>query len=276
MANRRLTSDIVAVMDGKELVCPDFVKTIAKNHDLNYEEMFMAVAECSFAFMAAEPKDEIHGVVLHKSEWCWENFIGVLTLVANDLHLSAFSLTRNLYENILTTLHLMNHPEKLGDFIHHGRVVAFELARDHGIKKELLVPHQAEYDTLRPTFGRGKKLLPWHKVTVLKMFEESGIGEMYASYYKKASCFAHGDAFVGTHYDATKGGWYFDIADLTPEPYGRLAVIAAHVAVSAFFGALVDFYKLPFKDKWEKANQLIKEQGERDNIRNPVEMEEKA
>jgi len=243
------------------LTAADFTAAIDKQFDLKYTPDYFALAKCATAVLAHKPENDLFEAAQHKCEWCWHDLTAVLTLVATECHLAAFGHTRSLYENLLTTLHLSKHPEKLADFKDYGKVASYEIFRDLlGSDKDFFEEVREEYAKLRPRFVHRGNLGNWHRTSVFSLFEEAGMEKLYHTYYKQASSFAHGDAQVGTTW--RDGKWSFDIANLDPTPYGRLAVVTGHFFFVDFLGAFIDIHKLPYKEKWHPVYDLAKERME--------------
>lgn len=234
---------------------PPFAKELAKRTE-GFEENFMILAEVVFKVLG-DKRDEPHvAAVRSRVEICWEIYTSVLTLSAEHLGISSFGQCRNLFENIVSTVHLAKHPELLQDFFDHAKVIAYESMRDMGLEQKKLDVVKAEYDAIKPRFMQGKRVLSWHKSSVWELVDACGLGGTYPTFYKKASSVAHGDGFIGTGF---KGGkWFYDVAQLPADLYGDLALEFSYPIMVLLFEQIVPAVKFDADNELQAALQAWK------------------
>lgn len=139
-------------------------------------------------------------VVLAQCEIAVENYAAILTLVADRFGVPAFGLCRNLFELAVVTVHLTRNPDSLKDFTQYAIKHHYELIRDtlpqfrktNPWMEQDLDLRQLEYEALDKYFGPRN----WHGKQVRQLAEDADFGQLYLTFYKTASSFAHGDGFL--------------------------------------------------------------------------------
>jgi len=217
-------------------------------------------------------EDEHLKLIQQRTFIIWETFTGVLSLVALELLVSAFSHCRTVYENILSTLHLLHDKTRTKDYFDHAKVLAFELnealRRD---PKELDVV-RPEYLALKPTFLKGKKPLFWHRMSIWKLAEVvdaernaalteqvSPLGffpNMQRTFYSEVSSIAHGEGFLGMRYGDK--GWYYDVENYNLDGIDRIALNVSYSLVTIFLESVISHFKLPFENELANVNEINK------------------
>jgi hypothetical protein len=142
-----------------------------------------------------------------------EAFRGVLEVVESQNGIAAQSLLRTLFEAVVSAVILAKHPEKLDDFMNHGKLTTFRMARAIPSNSPLASAvsafrdaTKAECDTLYAYF---KETGNWHLLKNADAFAEAGLpNNMRGRYYLRASAIAHGHPFpVVQHFGIENKGW---------------------------------------------------------------------
>src|SRR5207248_7079025 len=123
------------------------------------------------------------------------------------------ALLRTLFESIVSAAILAKHPEKLGDFVEHGRMTELRMMRvieDPLLKKKLehaIKATDAEFQKLWAKFNESR----WHGLGTKDSFIEAEFEpSVYDRYYRRASVIAHGQPYVtarGGKVQARPIGW---------------------------------------------------------------------
>jgi hypothetical protein len=76
------------------------------------------------------PKRNEHAdVCINQCRVAWEWLNSISCLVAYDYCLGAASLCRNLFELVAGTVFLIEHPDKLQDFVDYGKMISYEVVK---------------------------------------------------------------------------------------------------------------------------------------------------
>lgn len=178
--------------------------------------------------------------VISQCHVAWETFNSIQCLIAYDYGLGAMSLCRNLFEIVIGTAFLIDNPDKLQDFVDHGKIIAYELAEEMGADQKSLqgFRQKANYDTIKKRLGHNK----WHGQSVKKLAEQTGLEELYKSFYKEASSIAHGDSYVTLGH---KGEWRFSKDVRSWSKYRETALDFSFMSVAILYYKTVHSLRLP-------------------------------
>src|SRR5437660_7672882 len=85
-------------------------------YDTEFLQDFGRLSNLARSIIDFKTEDEHLKLIQQRTYIIWETFTGVLSLVALDLIVSAFAHCRTLYENVLTTLHLLHDKNRKKDY----------------------------------------------------------------------------------------------------------------------------------------------------------------
>jgi hypothetical protein len=143
--------------------------------------------------------DEHRTAVLAQLAFANQLFEGIGSVCEKGNGISAESLVRTLFEALTNMAILAKHPQKLKDFVDHGRMTALRMMRmieEPELKKRLeekINATDAEFQQLWTKFNER----PWHGFGTKDSFAEAEFGaDTYNRYYRRASAIAHGQPYV--------------------------------------------------------------------------------
>jgi hypothetical protein len=155
----------------------------------------------AFSTQIAERKeeDEHHMAVLAQLTFANQVFEGITRVSETGNGICAESLLRTLFETLTSMTILAKHPEKLQDFVDHGRMTELRMMRvieSPALKKRLeksVNQTDAEFQKLWAKFNERS----WHGLSTKEAFGEAEFGlGTYNRYYRRASAIAHGQPYV--------------------------------------------------------------------------------
>lgn len=224
--------------DGSEQL-PEYLRMLLAEYP-EYRDDAIVFANIGMKINQQKGEDPHTQAVLSQCRVAWETFNSIQCLVGYDYGLGAMSLCRNLFELVIGTAFLIDHPDKLRDFVDHGKVIAYELAEELGADQEYLQIFRQKigYDELKNRLGYN-----WHGQTVKKIAELIGAKELYRSFYKEASSIAHGDSYVSLGYN--KGEWRFSKDVRSWSKYRETAVVFSFMSMAILYHKTVHTLKLP-------------------------------
>jgi hypothetical protein len=243
-------------------------------HEYNAEFLqdFGHLSNLARSVIDFKTEDEHLELIQQRTFIIWETFTGVLSLVALELLVSAFSHCRTVYENVLSTLHLLHDKTRIKDYLDHAKVLAFELNENFGRDAKELDVVRPEYQALKPTFLKGKKPLFWHKMSIWKLAEvvdverNSALTEqvsplgffpgMQKTFYSEVSSIAHGEGFLGMRYG--EKGWYYDVEHYNLDGIDGMALNLSYSLVTIFLESVISHFKLPFEKELAAVNAINK------------------
>jgi hypothetical protein len=143
--------------------------------------------------------DEHRAAILAQLAFANEVFEGISTVCEKGNGISAESLVRTLFEALTNMAILAKHPNKLRDFVDHGRMMELRMLRmieDPDLKKRLeasIKSTDTEFQRLWAKFNERA----WHGLDTKESFAEAEFGaDIYNRYYRRASAIAHGQPYV--------------------------------------------------------------------------------
>jgi hypothetical protein len=150
--------------------------------------------------LAEAPTTDAHrGAVLAQLAFANQIFEGISAVCEKGNGLSGETLLRTLFEAVSSAIILAKHPEKLGDFIEHGRMTELRMIRviESPPLKERLEPSikatEAEFQRLWAKFNENR----WHGLGTKASFAQAEFeSSIYDRYYRRASAIAHGQPYV--------------------------------------------------------------------------------
>ena len=150
--------------------------------------------------IAASPNvDEHRGAVLAQLAFSNQIFEGITAVCEKGNGVSAEALLRTLFETLSSAVILAKHPEKLKDFIDHGRMTELRMLRvieTPSLKQRLdktVKATEAEFQQLWAKFNERR----WHGLGTRESFTEAEFGpNAYDRYYRRASAISHGQPYV--------------------------------------------------------------------------------
>jgi hypothetical protein len=182
---------------------------------------------------AHDGADDFEGAIGSLLPYCWELSVSIVKLVQTGLPTSAIVQARALYEAVMSTLYLIAHPEKLGDFIDHAEYIETRVrVAEHGNEPKSVEEFAKRngsaaadrYRHLKQHFGRDG----WHRLKVDKLAEATGFDRLHPQLYRETSTIAHGGSI---HLLTPRTG--IGTAKLSPTNSGRdyatLALMCAMV-----------------------------------------------
>ena len=187
-----------------------------------------------------------------------EHYGGMLSLVSDGFGFPAEGICRNLFEVIVGTVYLANHPGKLNDFLDYGKYLRYRQIRASKtanvvFKQKLsaeIAKSDAEYAVLKKRFSK-----PWHGASVEVMTKDVDMVSLYDVYYRRASSVAHGDAFNIYHH--TSKGWQLGIAWHKWDRAARTAMIFGYQLLVLLFERLNQYLKLGLEHEIEILTALM-------------------
>jgi hypothetical protein len=241
-------------------------------YDAEFLQDFGHLSNLTRSIIDFKTEDEHLKLIQQRTYIIWETFTGVLSLVALELIVSAFAHCRTLYENVLSTLHLLHDKNRKKDYLDHAKVLSFELNENLGRDAKELDVVRPEYQALKPTFVKGKKPLFWHKMSIWKLAEVvdaernaalteqvSPLGffpHMQKTFYSEVSSIAHGEWFLGIRYG--ENGWYYDVEHYDLSGIDRIALNISYSIVTIFFESVIPHFNLPFEKELAAVNGISK------------------
>jgi hypothetical protein len=150
--------------------------------------------------LAEVPTDDAHhGAVQAQLAFANQIFEGIGSVCEKGNGLSGETLLRTLFEAVSGAIILAKHPEKLGDFIEHGRMTELRMMRvieSPPLKERLeatLKATEAEFQRLWAKFNENR----WHGLGTKASFADAEFEpSVYDRYYRRASAIAHGQPYV--------------------------------------------------------------------------------
>lgn len=220
---------------------PEYLQLLKSRYP-EFEQDAMVIANIGIKINFHRSPDPHAHLVVNQCRVAWEVFNSALCLVAYDYGLGAMSLCRNLFELVAGTIFLIENPSKAQDFIDYGKTVACELAESAGADQKYVaaLKRQADYDSLKEHFGRGK----WHGKTVRGLMEAAGMERLYETFYKESSSIAHGDSYVTLGYH--RGTWEVskDVRSWTHDC--KMALEFSFLLMANLYHRAVHKLKLPY------------------------------
>ncbi len=212
-----------------------------------YRDDAIILANIGMKINNSAPTDKQAEVMINQCRVAWEVFNSVHCLIAYDYGLGAMSLGRNLFELVLGTVFLADHPEKRQDFIDSGKIIAYELAEKMGADEKYLkaFKEKSEYDKLEKKLGRNK----WHGTTVRGLAESLKLGPLYDSFYKESSSIAHGDSYATLGYKS--GRWQFSKDVRSWSKYCEVALTFSFLSMAILYHKVVHSLNLPLRNDIE-------------------------
>lgn len=231
---------------------------------------FGALSTLARDIVDTQTQDEHFKLIQERTLIVWETFTGVITLISLDLIVSGFAHCRTVYENVLSTLHLLHDKKRVENYLDHAKVLSFELNEVLGRDPRELDVVRAEYQAIKPKFlGKNDRPLNWHKMSIAKLAEAVDIdrsialGEgqgffpyMQKTFYKQASSLAHGEGFLGMHYG--KEGWYYDVKNYELSGLDVIALNFSYSIVTMLCESIIRHFGLPFDKELAHINEINK------------------
>jgi hypothetical protein len=126
-------------------------------------------------------------------------FDGIDAVCEKENGLSAEALLRTLFEAAANAIILAKHPEKLAEFIGHGRMTELRMIRvieSPALKARLEPSIKATEQEFQELWARYKENR-WHGLGTTASFEEAELeSNVYDRYYRRASAISHGQPYV--------------------------------------------------------------------------------
>jgi hypothetical protein len=126
-------------------------------------------------------------------------FDGIGAVCEKGNGLAGETLLRTLFEVITSTIILAKHPDKLGDFIEHGRMTELRMMRviETPALKQRLEPKVTATDTEFQQLWAKFNERRWHGHGTRESFVEAEFdSSIYDRYYRRVSAIAHGQPYV--------------------------------------------------------------------------------
>ena len=150
--------------------------------------------------LAETPTNDAHRcAVLAQLAFANQIFEGIGAVCEKGNGLSGETLLRTLFETASSTIILAKHPEKLRDFIEHGRMTELRMIRvieSPPLKKRLeptIKATESEFQRLWDKFKENR----WHGLGTKDSFAQAEFeSSIYDRYYRRASAIAHGQPYV--------------------------------------------------------------------------------
>jgi hypothetical protein len=143
--------------------------------------------------------DEHRTAVLAQLTFANRIFEGIIAVCEKGNGLSAETLLRTLLEALSSMVVLAKHPEKLNDFVEHGRMTELRMLRMIQVAplkarlEDIIKATEPEFQRLWDKFNER----PWHGLGTKESFAHAEFGpDIYNRYYRRASAIAHGQPYV--------------------------------------------------------------------------------
>lgn len=163
------------------------------------DDITVRILDLSKQLAEAPTADAHRAAVVAQLAFVNQVFEGIGAVCEKGNGLSGETLLRTLFEAVSSTIILAKNPEKLGDFIEHGRMVELRMMRVIESKplKERLEPSikatEPEFQRLWAKFNEKR----WHGLDTKASFEQAEFeSSVYDRYYRRASAIAHGQPYV--------------------------------------------------------------------------------
>lgn len=221
---------------------PEYLRILLLQYP-DYRADGVIIANIGMKINQCQGENELAEAVITQCRLAWEIFNSIQCMIGYDYNLGAMILCRNLFEVVIGTIFLIDHPEKLPDFIDYGKLTAYELAESMGADEKYLraFKQKADYDNSKKRLGRNK----WHgQKTVKKLAEQVGMEKLYESFYKESSSIVHGDSYVSLGYKRGKWGFSKDVTSWSN--YGEAALTFSFISEAILYHKTVHGLQLPF------------------------------
>jgi hypothetical protein len=152
-------------------------------------------------FASMTPTSDHMNAVQAQVQLTLELFVGLLNEGKTENGVAAEALLRSVFDSVINAVILAKHPEKLGDFIRHGK---FSQMRQMRFTTELTPEMQKHVQSIitktEPDWGalfKEFKNTDWHRLGTRPSFVEAEFNEaLYDKYFRPASAYCHAEPYV--------------------------------------------------------------------------------